>query len=311
MGPLFPKGTIQRVFMPSCHHIFWSNADLVRKWLHNAGHVVVTAAKDCDVQIAFLPKNVHVADPATTPTVLVSTEQPASPRWSEAGTPFLHAIQTFWCMDIVDAKFLHETYGIPYAKLCIVPVMAGTYVATLPAKRNPTSIDVLQFGEMNARRANLMSDIEALLPEHRVVVTENSWADVLTNLISTTRLVVVPHFWEEPVVFPVHRIMNVMQHPGVQVVAEDSISSVYMRLLLQQFGNRIAFVKYEDMASAVQERLQARSTDTMVGEMFNFMGEDTDITDVQPACIEKLFAWHGDSSWLNMLTPDAFDMSSL
>ena len=309
MGPLFPKGIVQRVFMPPCHHIFWPNADLVRRWLRNAGHVLLTTAKDCDcdVQIVFLPKNAHVLDPAKTPTVLVSTEQPASPRWSEAGTPFLHAIQTFWCMDVVDAKFLQETYGIPSTRLCIVPVMAGTYIATLPARRNLMSIDVLQFGELNARRAQLMDEITALLPEKKVVVTENSWADVLTGLLSTTRLVVIPHFWEEPVVFPVHRIMNVMQHPGVQVVVEDSIDSVYMRLLLQQFGNRVAFVKYEDMASAVQKRLslQALNTDTMV-EMLNFVG-DTDI----PACIEKLFAWHGDSSWLDMLSADAFDMSSL
>lgn len=303
MGPLFMDGSIKKVFMPPCHHIFWPNAELIRTWLRNAGHIVVAAVptvhSEVDVQIVFLPQNVHVLNPQMTPTVLVSTEQPASPRWCEFDKTFVTSIHTFWCMDIADVNFLRTTYDIPYHKLCIVPAMAGTYAKVRPARHVPTTIDVLHFGELNARRAKILSDIEDAMPGKHVVGTQNSWADVLTELIRTSRIVVVPHFWEEPNVLPVHRIMSVMQHPGVHVVVEESESSIYSRLLLQQFGDRIVFVKYEDIVTTVENMLRAHTN------------EVDDAIPAEPACIEKLYAWNGQTSWLDILSPDKFDVTSL
>ena len=299
MGSLFTDGSFKRVFLPPCHHVFWPNVEIICTWLTNAGHTVTDSSKDCDIQIAFIPKNSRVLDPHKTPTVLVSTEQPMSPLWSRAGDTFLRAIHTFWCMDVVDFKFLHETYGIPLQKLCIVPVMMGTYVKMQEVRRHKT-IDVLQFGEINARREQLMNEIEAVLQGKRIISTDNSWSDVLKELISTSCVVVVPHFFEEPNVFPVHRIMNVMQYPGVRVVVEDSTGSVYTRLLLQQFGDRVVFAKYENMVSAIKDVLDVEACTS---------GMRSDSK--EPACIAGLRAWDGKTSWLQKLSTDVFDVTSL
>ena len=286
IGPLLTSDTVKNVYIPPFSKIFQPNADLIMAWLRNAGHVLVSTPQECSVQIMFLPRLGAVADMHTTPTILVSTEQPNYQRHDK---DIITSAHTIWCMDVVDLNFLHVTYSVPLSKLVIVPVMLGTYVKSIEKALDAPIVHVLQFGCKHARRDRVMSLLQTEMSDHCIMNGEFT-SEKVASLLQNTHIVLAMHYYEEPNVFSLHRIMNVMQYPHVRVIAEESIGSVYTRALMEQFGERIVIAKYEDLVPTCKKMLE-NDAECMHAE--------------PPACLQKIYAWDGQTSWLHAL--DSFD----
>ena len=223
------------------------------------------------------------------PVVLVSTEQPT---WGKHDRALLHAVHSIWCMDVVDLQFLHESCDVPLHKLHIVPVMFGTYVGQKARTGNGCSktVHALQFGWPHDRRKAVMQQLEDELPG-KTIVNGTMFGTELEDKLATTHVVVAIHLYPEPRVFGIHRMMQVLQYPDVRIVAEESVHSVYTRLLLQPFGDRVVFANYEDLVSVTKQVIQeAESKST------TFRPE--------PAYVTRLYGWDGQTSWVDLITAD-------
>lgn len=288
LGPLLcGTATAQSVYITNTP-LFQPNANLVKKWLRNAGHAVARRLAACDVHIIFvsaMPLDASAVKTARLkPTILVNTEQPS---WPDQNRALLRAVHTIWCMDTEDYDFLRLDVGVPATRLHIVPTMFGTYVQSLPQTVGvPKTVDALQFGATHPRRTRIMQQLEDALPA-QTVVSGGIYATELEDYLQQTRVVVAIHLYDEPRVFGIHRMMQVLQYPYIRIVAEESKGSVYTRMLLQQFGDRVVFAEYEDLVGAVRRVLAEPRLS---------------VSRPEPACVQKLFDWDGQTSWLSVLS---------
>jgi hypothetical protein len=289
MGPLLTGDESKKVYIATTHSIFAPVVDLVHMWVRNAGHVVVPASEVCDVQIAFYIVDYDFLDPLVVPTVLIASEQP---EFYNHNHDIILAAHSIWCMDVVDLEFYRDVYGVKSDKLFILPAMAGTYIEQHPVPRAPKTIDVLHFGMFSPRRAKIIQQLKAVVPKVNVFHTNSAWGEQLLQLLNSCHVVVVPNSHREPNMFPLHRIMNVMQYPGVRVVVEESLRSKYSTMILKQFGDRIVIARYEDLTylAATMAKTMAKAKATC------------DVTTPEPPFIKKLHAWDGKTSWLKTLS---------
>ena len=279
----------QNVYVHVPLRLFGQTKVLLEKWLTNAGHAMVEDKSSCTVQIC-----IHSCDPIpSVPLIIVSTEQPLGWFFHEQFAKNKRLYDTadwIWCMDNVDYNYLQTWFGVPAEKMRILPVMFGSfYVPALPAAvPSVRDVDVLQFGTMNERRSMIMNELASRKPGCTLVYSQTLWDEELRQMLYRTKVVVVPHYYAEPVSFGLHRLAYLLNFPHLITVVEDAPSSEHVRQLVQWF-ERFSVVPYDKL------------TDTVVAALDGKLERlDTSVTEAKiQRFSSNLSNWKGDGSWLH------------
>lgn len=294
-------GVPHRVFVHAVINDYFDQPkELLEKWLQNAGHTVIREMSECTFQIC-----IKQCEPiANVPLIVVSTEQPLGHYFQEyfaTSKSLYQSAQWIWCMDNVDYNYVQTWFEIPSEKLRIVPLMFGTFydpgyaLCDISTLGLAPDIDVLQFGWKHERRMNIMEELAVRKPEAMIVFTDTLFdVNEQRQMLSRTKLVVVPHGFEQPVTFGLHRLAFLLHFPHLIIVIEDAAPSMYMRQTLKWF-DRFIIVPYDRIVDACVLALQSHKPNDMNASMYTDDKVDRFAT--------RLLNWKGDVPWLNFLTP--------
>ena len=280
-----------RVYVHPPLPLFRRPAELVQAWIAAAGCTCVPTLEEATLQLCFLDVAAGTVR-LTVPLIVVATEQPSSCLYTDRLLRLYASAAWVWCMDNVDYAFL-QAHGL--RRLKVLPLMFGTYyMPAFVCVPHTTQTDVLQFGTKNARRDAVMVDIAARCPQARCLYVDSVYDErELSALLLSTRVVVVPAYWHEPVTYGLHRLAFLMHFPGVAIVVEEAPASVYNRYILDAAAGggqqqHIRIVPYAALAETVAECL--RSGPSLAAA-------------VAPSSLfaDKLLAWDGVAPWTSLL----------
>ncbi len=285
----------QRIFLHEITHcVFERNFSLLKTWLENAGHSIEPDASLCTAQVCIM----KCAPIPEVPLIIVSTEQPLGWFFHEqkdANKLLYGKADWIWCMDDVDYKYLKDWFEIPAEKLRILPLMFGTYYipSAFQTRALPPEIDVFQFGTGNERRLAVMADLKKRRPSCNQLMVQVLFDQVeLCKILQRTKIVIIPHYYTEPVSLGLHRLAFLLNFPHLTIIVEDAPSSNCVRKLVVWL-DRFVLVPYESLVDTVIAELDKTSLESKTCNQANI-----------DAFADAILHWKGDLSWLTYLTLD-------
>jgi glycosyltransferase involved in cell wall biosynthesis len=287
--------------------------ELVQRWLFNAGYTVqdpqVTTEADFRVYIGSAAA-IEAGLQGQQPYIAVATEQTQHATYGAPGARhwFQRAVAV-WAMDVPDFLHITRAYGVPRARVAIVPCLLGSYFRT-------DSVGVccgargvaLQVGTLCPRRAA----VHAAIGQGGVVtadfVSEEPMGETLACFIFSARVVYVANFYGEPCMPTLHRLAYVLRNldPRGTVVVEACPHAPYGALLLQHWAPVVRAVPYAHLASAVTDAAAATQDSKQEAEREEEEGQDS--LQAVRDMFARVAAWDGSKPWPQawlLLSPEA------
>jgi hypothetical protein len=212
------------------------------------------------------------------PYIAVATEQPRHYTYAtQANRQWFENAAAIWCMDTVDMRFIHELYGIPMERMCVLPCMLATYADGVPCPADaPAPTAIVHMGYMNAHRRAVVDDIKTRLvdaavddaavlhtpgpvpapppprPLH-VLEFETLFAEpARSQMLHGARVLVIPNFYAPPCVLTWHRTAYALhvRHAQLRIVAEECAESEVGARLLAALAPMLRVVPKDALSEA-------------------------------------------------------------
>ena len=201
-----------------------------------------------------------IADAAAVPYIAIATEQPRHDTFARQGnrTWFTHAV-CVWCMDSTDLQFIREQYGVPDARLCVLPCLLSTFREGVQCPADallPTAI--VHLGCVNAHRRGVLNNIQQrldALPDTplRLESYETLFDEpARSQMMHNARVLVIPNFYPPPCVPTWHRIAYALhvRHPQLRIIAEACDDGAVSTPLLAALAPLVRTCTGDELAAA-------------------------------------------------------------
>ena len=236
-------------------YVFTETALCLQESLQNAGfisnlHVNQAEPQSLSIVLGAVPPlhgPLEQLDPRK--TILFNLEQLASDS-ALAGSDYRRWLRKWMVVDYHSANVDHlKRENGPQQEVLELPLVPGKAVRFRPELPDDKTVDVLFFGTLTQRRAQIVERLEQA--GLTIETVAGSYANELTPAIRRARMVLHVHFYGTGL-FPVARFLQPVAS-GVPIVCETSVAS----RLGDWRESGIVFSDYDDLVNACTQLLRA------------------------------------------------------